>query len=417
MKKMMTNFILTFCLLFIGFGAFAQWQPLTSGTTETLLDIHFLNPSYGAAVGTDGTVLLTEDGGDSWTDIGGLGEDLGSVRVLGVDTILVAGLSIFDGQVYRTTNGGTTWLLETNGARLDRTTNEVYALGYDGIQSSDDQGESWQDLGVDLGGTLLMEQVQFADDDFGLIAGNISGFANYSTYGFFTNDGGNNWLDWYVFDFPNADAWTNASFAGPDTVYLFTNKFEFFVPSDTNRLVRMTDIHKETVGDTDTWRFTGEVVNALMPGYSFDAHFFDGHSGYSVTADGDILKTTDGGASWNVDYTAADTLRSIYAWSEDLMFATGHDGQILRLGQVNSTNDPAIHSLGIYPNPTHSTFVITGVEESVGELLIYNSLGEVIVSKSWQGDEIVISHLPKGLYHVVLQCSKQHYAGKILKIE
>ncbi len=417
MKNFMTQFLLIVAFMLSVVMTYAQWQPLTSGTTETLLDIHFLNPSYGAVVGTGGTVLLTDDGGDSWINVGTINQDLGSVRVLGVDTILVAGQNTFDGAVFLTTNGGLDWTLVTDGARLDETSNGVFALAYGGIQSSADQGAQWQDQGLDLGGTLLMEQLSFADDDFGLIAGNVSGFIGYSTYGFFSDDGGNTWLEWYVFDFPNTNAWTHAAFAGPDTVYLFTNQYEHFVPGDTNRVVRMTDFFRETMDGYDVWRFYAEVVNSFLPNYVVDAHFFDGQLGYATSLDGNILKTLDGGATWTSDYLTTDSLRSIYAWSEDLMFAAGSNGQILRLGQVNQTKNASVLDMTLFPNPTTGALTLQGVSEDRGQLLIFNALGELIQTQIWQHETIQMDQLPAGIYQLMLQTSTHRYTGKIVKLD
>ena len=44
----------------------ASWQPQTSNTTEHLLSVGFVDAQRGWAVGENGTILATADGGASW---------------------------------------------------------------------------------------------------------------------------------------------------------------------------------------------------------------------------------------------------------------------------------------------------------------------------------------------------------------
>ncbi len=43
------------------------WKQQTSGTTEDLYDVSFTDSDNGTAVGSDGTILRTTDGGTTWT--------------------------------------------------------------------------------------------------------------------------------------------------------------------------------------------------------------------------------------------------------------------------------------------------------------------------------------------------------------
>ena len=43
-----------------------EWRQLESGTGEHLYGVHFIDTKHGWAVGTDGTVLSTVNGGASW---------------------------------------------------------------------------------------------------------------------------------------------------------------------------------------------------------------------------------------------------------------------------------------------------------------------------------------------------------------
>ena len=103
---------LTFSL--ISFGISAQWYPQASGTNENLLSICFPDSLNGWAVGYNGTILHTDDGGDNWgtqsCDTNALLRD-----VYFTDTThgWIAGFihqGYFDyGFIYRTNDGGVNW--------------------------------------------------------------------------------------------------------------------------------------------------------------------------------------------------------------------------------------------------------------------------------------------------------------------
>ena len=44
----------------------SDWNSLPSSTSHTLTAVHFVGPTTGWVVGEKGTILHTEDGGDTW---------------------------------------------------------------------------------------------------------------------------------------------------------------------------------------------------------------------------------------------------------------------------------------------------------------------------------------------------------------
>lgn len=97
------------------------WQRQSSGVDKTLFGVAFATPEVGWAVGIDGLVLRTQDGGATWeTQRGAAGagdlEDLAFVDLLtnpGLYAIAVAGRRGFivgdTGTVLVTRDGGETW--------------------------------------------------------------------------------------------------------------------------------------------------------------------------------------------------------------------------------------------------------------------------------------------------------------------
>ena len=64
----MKSILLIAFIAFVGSSAQAQWYPVTSGTTEHLHDIVFIDKDTGYC-GGDGVILRTTDGGEGWETI------------------------------------------------------------------------------------------------------------------------------------------------------------------------------------------------------------------------------------------------------------------------------------------------------------------------------------------------------------
>ena len=75
-----------------------------SGTTSGLQGVSFVDTKTGTAVGYQGTILRTVDGGDTWTgQFSGTNTLLNAVHFVNVDTGTAVG---FGGIILRTTTGG-----------------------------------------------------------------------------------------------------------------------------------------------------------------------------------------------------------------------------------------------------------------------------------------------------------------------
>src|SRR5687768_4774386 len=89
--------------------ALAQsWTPQSSGTTNDLRGLHFVDATHGWAVGLNGTILHTTDGGENWSpqNPGTSGvHNYFAVRFLDRNLGWAGGGYV----VSRTTNGGSSW--------------------------------------------------------------------------------------------------------------------------------------------------------------------------------------------------------------------------------------------------------------------------------------------------------------------
>jgi photosystem II stability/assembly factor-like uncharacterized protein len=87
----------------------------SSVTTENLYDVHFVDASNGYAVGDNGVVVKTSNGGTSWTNLTKGSTD--TVNAVCFDPSGVVGVAVGDnGKVYKTLNGGSLWTVTDLGA-------------------------------------------------------------------------------------------------------------------------------------------------------------------------------------------------------------------------------------------------------------------------------------------------------------
>ena len=305
-----------------------RWHPVLSGVTSTLLDIDFVDPEHGWAVGQDGTVIATSDGGETWHSqasgfeltirgvdfidtqtgwaVGHLGLILhttdggqnwsfwGHEAALGLNLIHVrfsspgVGWIVTEqgGFTLRTSDGGETWERQPFGSAQARSdafilddTHSWVALSSGGVLSTTDSGASWkQHKGINqvqIGTTGIF----FLDERRGWIAGwrgkqqgITSGvqFVKYLTDGMvaYTTDGGETW----------------------------------------------------TRVDVDSGKFLWDVV------------FVDAQEGWAVGSSGQTMHSTDGGRTWSPEPPVTDsTLRAVIFSDSNTAWAVGESGTILKL--------------------------------------------------------------------------------------
>ncbi len=169
------------------------WTSKNSGVTNTLYDIHFVNNNIGYAVGTKDNngelVIKTVDGGDSWTRL---------TLDNAVDKRNFYGLYFTDenngyvvgewGTIIKTTDGGSNWTRSSHGKHLlditfvNSTTG--FAVGNDSqILKTTDSGENWVSKSS---GNAGIAEVFFLNENEGFIAGLGNTLEK-------TTDGGENW--------------------------------------------------------------------------------------------------------------------------------------------------------------------------------------------------------------------------------
>ena len=247
------------------------WQnPYPQG--NPLYNVKFISATDGWAVGECGTILKTTDGGTTWNL-----QTSGTMNVLlGVSfTDANNGTIVGDfGTILRTTDGGTNWSTQSSG-----TTNALYgviftdvntgtAVGYDGtILRTTDSGVSW--VSQSSGTTNILFGVSYTDNNHGTAVGDVGTILS-------TTNGGNKWT----------------SQSSGTTNRLFGVSF-----TDTNNGIAVGDLGSilKTINGGDNWTIQSSGTTNQLYGVCFT----DINNAISVGLGGTILKTIDGGTTWN----------------------------------------------------------------------------------------------------------------------
>ena len=97
-----------------------SWVTMETGKEDILEDLFFLNATMGWAVGENGTILHTDNGGETWKEqgTGTTEETLRSVGFADENNGWAVGGDFGVGAILRTADGGKTWEFEASNEKL-----------------------------------------------------------------------------------------------------------------------------------------------------------------------------------------------------------------------------------------------------------------------------------------------------------
>jgi len=269
----MRNITLVIITLLFSSSAFSQWVSLSSGVSQNLNAVHFINVQTGYSVGVSGAVIKTTNSGLNWVTLNtGSTSELRSVCFLNSSTGLVCG---YNGTILKTTNGGDNWNVINSG-----TTNHLLGMS-------------------------------FYNDSAGICSGN-SGTTLYTT------NGGSNWM------------------IGSPQGYMVTFYSAYMVDVSTGYCVGVNTIFAPLVGKTlnggANWTYSTFYLNN-NEGTLRDLHFFDADSGVAVSnlwnGPGAVSKTTNGGVNWTTQIFTY-TLYGVDFPVHEIGYTVGFNGYILK---------------------------------------------------------------------------------------
>jgi photosystem II stability/assembly factor-like uncharacterized protein len=257
-------------------GRFGSWKTVVSGSIPFMNDLYFQDTKLGWAVGADGTLLKTTDGGTQWQmQTLNTSENLLSITFLSQTEGIILGSR---GLVLSTGDGGNSWQPIQTGASaglfgsdfVDANTGLVVGSGGTVLKTGDG-GKSWREQPGTTGvGDFTLRAIHFTDAQTGYIAGNGGALLK-------TADGGLIWRR------------IQTGISTPLTGIYFAN-------AQTGWVVGIDGVVLATADAGLTWTAqTSNTTSNLQ-----DIYFTDSRIGWAVGDNGQIIHTVDGGINWVV---------------------------------------------------------------------------------------------------------------------
>jgi photosystem II stability/assembly factor-like uncharacterized protein len=346
-----------------------SWMAQLGGTSSELWGVWFRDINNGIAVGFSGTILQTTNSGETWMpQTSGTTDNL--VGVCFSDALNGAAVGM-GGTILLTHDGGGTWAIQDYGPGTSliavsyKDPLTITALGMDGtIVRSPDGGVSWARSTCPASALWAMS---FADVNNGVVVGDNGAILR-------TTDGGETWNSQQsgttsrLHGISFVDANTGTAVGESRTILRTTNGGDTWTiqtpPGGTPSglwAVSFTDVNNGTivsdagyaVGTTNggaTWSLKRSTLNA---GNLYGVWFRETNAGIAVGDAGTILRTTDGGANWPRVFSGV----TVPLWSAAFIdpnsgWAVGEGGTILH------TNDAGVTWMNV---PSGTTNILRGV--------------------------------------------------------
>jgi len=389
------------CLLF-SMTVYAQrfeWKIKYSvPKSVTFYDIKFLNANLGIAVGNNDTnnyILLTTDGGETWTNKANAAttEMVNGVEFIDENTIYIIGKK---GSLYKTTNQGSIWTkinLGTNANLRDisfPSANKGYICSDAGRYLYFD-GIGWAAITVYSKDNFI--NVKFPNTSEGILTSSTGRIWR-------TENGGTTW----------------------DTIKrnLETINGSHFLHGNLGYIVGPKGVVKRTINGGITWSDT-LIFPKLYKNIDFFSTFFVGQNfGFVGGNNGTILRTADGGTSWNKeDVQTTAKIMKMYFVNNQLGFAVSADGRIMKRYDVTSVPEFSDSKILIYPNPVvNFLYIDLSFQQNSNYIIeIFDMSGKIVYKEeNYQLlNNIDISYLMEGLYSIIIRTEKENYYSTFIK--
>lgn len=321
-------------------GGLSDWVELPSPTSLPLNDVRFWNENLGWAAGDQG-LFRTTDGGETWL-MSSSGEDMEAVYFVSETEGWASGN---DGLIVHSTNGGESWQPQTSGVAEKlrdiwfADAQNGWSGGRDGLLvHTTNGGQNWSPqsspAGDDIRGFHMLDSQRgwmVASD--GLIMHTTNGGTNWITQ--LSVPGGEEDEFEAVFAWDENLAWAAG---GQGRVYHTTNSGQSWVPQTSGTTVALMDIF-----------------------------FTSPDTGWVAGAGGFIANTYDGGMMWHQQTPPAfASFNAFYFVHAELGFMVSGDGRIFKYAPTQTGTDPnergvipqTIRLIGNYPNPFNPSTAI-----------------------------------------------------------
>lgn len=336
MKKILTNsilFLVVLSTISYSQGIWSWYNPIPQG--NALNGVHFTNDNTGWAVGEQGTIIKTTNGGSSWIiQNSGTYAGLNAVQFLNANLGFAVGDS---GVILKTTNGGTNW-------------NKLNS-GYN----------------------YWMSSLHFVNENYGWV-----GAGNYILA---TTNGGANWQSYYqgapfsihgvFFLSETTGFWVgfggvNKTINGGSSFTRLSNvpsNYDYddiyFINSTTGWIVGEGGVVAKTTDGGSTWTQVGNVT-----GYYDRIFFKDEDNGWIAGGYNGIYTTQDGGNSWLL--TSIRYMYDVF-FTPNVVFSVGTGGKIFKSTDLGISWYPSYQNIMQDKNFTDVFFNDPAVGFAVGD--------------------------------------------------
>jgi photosystem II stability/assembly factor-like uncharacterized protein len=265
----------------------------TIGISDRFFDVRALDAEKAVVVGYAGKILVTTDGGFTWTQpVTGTNRALYRVRFTDPEYGWISGQ---EGLILHTTDGGKTWQRQKSGT-------SVYLFSLDFV----DRNHGWA-----IGDKSILLQ---------------------------TKDGGATWSLHKITTPSQREVSAEEAIASADPVLYdvqFLDANTGWVVGEFGKIYHTTD-GGQTWANQEQSLLGEEVVDALDLPTLFGVHFVDASRGVAAGLDGKIARTTDGGANWKfekmkLEYPIIDPLYNPMLFADGTGWVTGAAGEVVRL--------------------------------------------------------------------------------------
>lgn len=387
----LTRFLPVLLIVFTSFNLFGQsWTNITPSLNLSYRGVHFADENLGYAVGDNGTIIRTVDGGATWTTAPSSPDSLGwldGVFCFSLDTVFVSNRT--PSALYRTTDGGATWVQLTVEQGYTSSFNDIHFIddqtgfvtGYSGkLFKTNDFGDSWTSI-EQFGSTALLD-IEFASNEVAFLGTYAGPFKSV--------DGGNTWTEIQTVDMNIIHA------------LHFRNENHGIM---TGWSFGSLDVIAKTYDGGQTWDTT--VLD--VPAYYTGIHLVDSLTGFMIHNSGGsgTLSTADGGYDWSeFQINACSGLWDLCFPSDNIGYAVGHSGIVKYenlsndISDMNASGSIEIHA---YPNPFVDDITIALDVSKQYQVSVFNCQGQLIYSRSVNGQtrvDIDAFDWSEGMYFV-----------------
>ncbi len=455
------------------------WETIypVTGTVPSFTKIEFVTPLKGFVVGWGNTFLVTEDGGATWQDVAAgtnvyhyttlnfYNEDIGFAVALNNST---------GADSYRTNDGGTTWVEETETSEMaefaaayaDETT--LFTVGKEQrVSKSVDGGESWT-LISEGANAMYNFRVFFRDVDNGIVTSEdgailtthnsgdswdtfSTGYHNFYALNYKGNDVFAGGTDQDVFYSPDNGSTWEMIYDGPPTSTFY--QIEFFADNSAlicgsgGIILKATDILGEITapendlcenaiavecGDT----IVGETLTATDSGENPAPDVWYSFTGGEGTV---TLSLCDGGTDYdsylrvfdacggnvvavNDDYCGPQSFLSFISDGSSTYiimvegFGSNSGNFSLDVSCLLGDNDITIEGFSYFPNPTTNVINISA-QENIEKVSIFNILGQKVVDQNINAtsSQLDVAHLTSGTYFMEVSVDGKTATYKVIK--